>query len=112
MGYNTVNCNSKNYYRHSIMSAAFLNLDINNVNVPIDHIDGNRINNNITNLRMVNHQQNSFNTNAKGYCWVKSRNKYKAQIYFNNKAIFLGYFTTREEAREAYLKAKLIYHII
>ena len=78
----------------------------------IDHIDMNKINNNLSNLRIVNNQQNSFNTNAKGYTWRQKVNKYQANIRINNKLIHLGLFTTEKEARQAYLDAKLIYHII
>lgn len=43
---------------------------------------------------------------ALGYCFIKSRNKFLAQIRLNGKRKFLGYFNTKEEASEAYLKAK------
>ena len=46
------------FYRHRLMGYAFLNLDINDPKLQIDHIDGARLNNNINNLRIVNNQQN------------------------------------------------------
>tara|TARA_R110002111_G_scaffold257699_1_gene326163 strand:+ start:53 stop:538 length:486 start_codon:yes stop_codon:yes gene_type:complete len=81
----------------------------------IDHICGTRPKDNrIENLRILNHQQNSFNNlhYAKGYYFHKPYNKYQARIQINNKIICLGYYDTQEEAREAYLKAKPLYHII
>jgi hypothetical protein len=118
-GYNTIgvgsklNNNLKLILRHRIMGYAFLNLDIDNPKLQIDHIDGNKINNHIDNLRIVNHQQNHFNrTTAKGYSFRKTKNKYHAQIRAEKKLKHLGYFNTEEEARQAYLNAKLIYHII
>tara|TARA_B110000285_G_C14523148_1_gene337477 strand:+ start:18 stop:509 length:492 start_codon:yes stop_codon:yes gene_type:complete len=78
----------------------------------IDHIDGDKTNNNISNLRVVTSQQNSFNTRAKGISWNKCAKKWMAQIYLNRKKIHLGYFETEEEARNAYLEAKKIYHIM
>jgi hypothetical protein len=79
----------------------------------IDHIDGNPSNNKIENLRDVTAQQNQWNqTKAKGYCWDKSAKKFQAQISINREVKFLGYFNTEQEARNAYLKAKEIYHII
>lgn len=76
----------------------------------IDHIDGDRTNNKIDNLREVTKQENSFNTKAKGYTFNKRNNKYQAQIAVNYKRIYIGLFNTEEEAKQAYLDAKQIYH--
>jgi hypothetical protein len=82
-------------------------------NNSIDHIDGNRTNNKIDNLRDVTNQQNQWNrTTAKGYTWTEKRSKFHAQIQINGKVKFLGRFNTEQEARNAYLKAKETYHII
>ncbi len=79
----------------------------------IDHIDGNRSNNKIDNLRDVTSQQNHWNrTTAKGYSWDKSANKFCAHIGINGKRKHLGLFHTEQEARNAYLKAKETYHVI
>jgi hypothetical protein len=79
----------------------------------IDHIDGNKSNNKIDNLRDVTRQQNQWNrTTAKGYSWNKIANKFHAQIKINKKTKNLGLFQTEQEARNAYLKAKEIYHVI
>lgn len=79
----------------------------------IDHIDGNRTNNFLVNLRVVTHQQNCMNrTKAKGYCWHKITKKWISSIKVTGKLKHLGYFNTEAEARQAYLDAKKIYHII
>lgn len=79
----------------------------------IDHINGDKSDNRIINLRSVNHQQNGFNrTTAKGYYWNNKKNKWHSQIRLNGKKIHLGLFNTELEARKAYLDAKKIYHII
>ena len=111
-GYNYIKINGKNIFRHRIIGHTFLNLNIDDPKQQIDHIDKNRMNNNLINLRIVNNQQNSFNTNAKGYSFTKDSNKYRACIKLNGKLIHLGYFITEEEAKAAYQAAKLIYHII
>ena len=99
--------------RHRLMAYAFLNLDIENPKMEVDHIDGNRINNHINNLRVVNRQQNQWNqTKAKGYIYLQKLNKYRSQIGVDYKLIYLGFYDTEEEAHQAYLNAKIIYHPI
>lgn len=79
----------------------------------IDHINGIKDDNKITNLRDVTHQQNQQNQkNPKGYYLNKKLNKFQSYIALNKKHIHLGYFDTEKEARKAYLDAKKIYHII
>ena len=79
----------------------------------IDHIDGDRTNNKIDNLRDVTKHQNSFNlTKAKGYYWNKQRKKFQSYIKLNDKHIHIGLFSTESDARNAYLEAKKKYHVI
>ena len=79
----------------------------------IDHIDGDILNNNIENLRVVTNQENSFNmTRAKGYFWNKERKKWNTQIQLNGKSKYLRRFDNEEDARNCYLEAKKKYHII
>jgi len=112
-GYNQIRCNEKMIKRHRIIGFTFLDLDIDNPNLHIDHKDGNKLNNCINNLRIVNNQQNCWNrTKAKGFYWNKKNQKWHAQIKLNSKTIYLGCFNTEDEARAAYLAAKQIYHII
>jgi hypothetical protein len=78
----------------------------------LDHFNRIKTDNRISNLRILTNQQNSFNTNAKGYCWDKQYQKWRAYIMLNGKQIHLGRFNTEEEARQSYLKAKEKIHII
>lgn len=78
-----------------------------------DHRNHNTLDNREFNLRIVTHQQNSFNRkNVKGYFWNKRHGKYNAQIMINGKNIYLGLFNTTKEAHSVYLKAKKLYHKI
>ena len=76
----------------------------------VDHINRNKLDNRKSNLRLVNNQENNWNKEAKGYYWAKHANKWGACIGLNGKTIFLGYYKTEAEARQAYLEAKKIYH--
>jgi hypothetical protein len=112
-GYNQIKCNGKHYYRHRIIGFAFLGLDIDNVLLQIDHQNGDRLNNNVFNLRIVSNQGNHWNrTKTKGYYWHKRDKKYGASINVNGKIIHLGYYDNEEDAHNAYLEAKKIHHII
>ena len=84
------------------------NVEINQ----IDHINRNRADNRICNLRNVTNQVNTWNRNGKGYYFNKVAKKYQAQITLNNNVKYLGRYNTPEEAREAYLNAKQKYHVI
>ena len=58
-------------------------------------------------------KQNSFNQKrAKGYYFHKKAKKWKSQIKLNGKLKHLGLFESEQEAHQAYLKSKEIYHII
>ena len=82
----------------------------------IDHIDGNKSNNHINNLREVSNKQNSenrnFNKNNK--LRVKGvylfRNKYCACIQNNYKRYHLGVYKTLEDAQAAYINASKKMH--
>lgn len=76
----------------------------------IDHIDGLTMSNRIENLRCVTYEQNSWNNAAKGVSFHKRDHVFQANIRVNKKLIYLGSFKTEEEARDAYVKAKLDYH--
>ena len=112
-GYNFISFGEKKYCRHRIIAMVFLGLDIADLSKQIDHIDGNRTNNSLGNLRIVNHQQNHFNrTKTKGYYWNKQLNKWQAYIGLNGRNIYLGRFDNESDAHSAYLSAKLIHHQI
>jgi len=109
-GYRRIGINRKIYYGHRLIYM-YHNGETTS-DLQIDHIDRNRSNNNIENLRPVTKQENDFNRNAKGYYFNKASKKFKAQIKLNGKQTHLGYFDTAKEARATYLKAKNKFHII
>jgi HNH endonuclease/AP2 domain len=84
----------------------------------IDHINGNRSDNRIENLREATHLQNQHNqtkprannTGYKGVSFYAPLLKYRARIKLKNKEKHLGYFDTPEEAYEAYCNAAKSLH--
>ena len=110
VGYVRIRLNGKSCKKHRIVGYAFLGLDINNSKQQIDHIDRNKLNNNMNNLRIVSHQENQFNKVSNGY--TIRGNKYQVRIKLNHQETHIGTFDTKEEAHQAYLQAKEKYHII
>lgn len=84
----------------------------------VDHIDGNTLNNAISNLRAGTDCINQQNQKAahkrnksSSYLGVSKFNgMWRAKIYHNKKYIFLGYHPTEESARDAYIEAKKKLH--
>lgn len=84
----------------------------------IDHIDGNRLNNRIDNLRDVTKSVNQQNQRAArrdnksaGLLGVTRRgNSFQAQIKIDGKRLYLGMHLTAELAHNAYLAAKRELH--
>lgn len=76
----------------------------------IDHIDGNKANNRIENLREATKTENCRNTwirsdNTSGYKGVHlfaRTQRWSAAIHENGRKIHLGYFCTAEDAARAY----------
>lgn len=71
-------------------------------NMVVDHINGDGLDNRRCNLRVCTQQQNSFNSNNKGYYFNKHRGRWVSQITFNGIQINIGAFKTEEEAIRAY----------
>lgn len=83
----------------------------------IDHINGDKSDNRIQNLREVDRSENMRNSrmssaNSTGYTGVhyhKANKKYIAYARADNKLVYLGSFLTAEEAYSARLLANKIY---
>ena len=79
----------------------------------VDHIDCDPLHNAWHNLRLATRAQNlanlrkpSNNTSGfKGACWDKNRGLWLASIRHEGKHIYLGRYTTPEEAHAAYVEA-------
>ena len=84
----------------------------------IDHINGDKSDNRIANLRLATRAQNMQNvakhahnkSGAKGVSWSAQRNKWRAYIFVNYKQLHLGLFNTFGGAVRARKTAERIYH--
>lgn len=89
-----------------------------NMEILIDHIDGDPLNNRKSNLRFCTNAENTKNqrkkknntSGFKGVSWDKEKKKWAAQITVNQKKIWLGTFEDKVEAAKAYNKAAIKYH--
>lgn len=88
-------------------------LNLSNPSDLVDHIDGNPLNNTISNLRICSNKQNVRNSkipinNTSGYTGVrlKPSGRYQARIMVNRKEINLGMHDTFEEAKATRIKAE------
>lgn len=84
----------------------------------VDHINGYGLDNRRANLRVATRSQNMCNSRImsnntsgmKGVSFYKSRGCWRAQIGFQRKITFLGYFDTQEAAYAAHQQAAANIH--
>lgn len=111
-GYRTISIDRKLYLFHRVIflwHKGFLPKYL-------DHVDRDKANNRIENLREASHSQNMANraafgnkTGYKGVTWKPKLGKFEANIRVDRKPIFLGSFATASEAHAAYLAATKTY---
>ena len=115
-GYRKIRLDGRDYLEHRLawlyVHGAFPKFDT-------DHINGNRCDNRICNLRDVPRATNMHNERKArangssgflGVSWVESRKKWRAKITANGKKKTIGEFNTPEAAHHAYLEAKRVLH--
>lgn len=115
-GYRIITIDRKGYRAHRlawfIVNGKFPLFDI-------DHINGNRDDNRISNLREATRSQNMENLRAAksnntscflGVSYMKRDGRYMSRIKVYGKQIFLGYFNTAEEAHMIYVEKKRKIH--
>jgi len=97
----------KTFLVHRLVALTFIYDDSGHV----DHIDGNKHNNRLANLRYCTPRENCHfhrknKKSSSKYIGVAfNHNKYEAQILFNGKQVFIGSFDTEDEAHEKYQEA-------
>jgi hypothetical protein len=102
--YNSTKNGKKHYKVHRLVAKYFIP-NINNLPV-VNHKDRNPLNNCVTNLEWVSHQENVCHGTKKlnktsvytGVSWDKQQSKWKAQININGRNKNLGRFATELDA--------------
>jgi len=96
---------------HQLDANEFIGKPNSETKLCVDHINRDRLDNQVHNLRYVTYSQNSMNTNKttkttrstyKGVCFDKSCNKWKVSVKPNGKRIYLGYFDDEKQPAEVY----------
>lgn len=114
LGYQTIRWDGRNAYAHR-MAWVYVHGEHPN---RVDHINGNRADNRLANLRSVTQSENLQNQSSKpkggnkllGASLDKRTGRYFAYIGHKGKTKHLGRFATAEEAHQAHLSAKMVLH--
>ena len=94
-----------NYSTHRLIALHFIP---NPKNYPeVDHINGNSLDNRISNLRWCNRSINNYNKpSSAGATWCKDRKLWRSYIFVDGKQKHLGYFDNQEKAKDTYQNFK------
>lgn len=84
----------------------------------VDHINRNRSDNRISNLRLCNNSENLQNSKVRtdntsgfrGVSWEKNRKKWQVYVYVNQRGKFFGYFDDLHEANLVAIKVRKEMH--
>lgn len=112
-GYRAVRVGGRSYLEHRAIWCLVYGTNPTGV---IDHINGVRDDNKLSNLRDITMSQNQHNrvktNNKTGYMGVYQHgDQFQAMITVDNVLKYLGLYDTKEEASAAYMKAKLELHV-
>ena len=113
-GYIQVIFNKRAYYAHKII----WEMIYGERPKYLDHIDGNRANNRLNNLRSVNASQNACNsrvskrntTGYKGVHWNKQRNKWTVFVRKNRKLHYGGAYINLIDAIQCAIQLRIKLH--
>lgn len=115
----TLNKIKKPYRIHHLVADNFLPIKRNGMKLVVDHIDRNKTNNNVENLRIVTQSVNIRNSDrcdnakcrnkifkSKGYYYNTKMNKFVVQFKHKKIRYYLGAFDYEEDAAQAYIMKK------
>ena len=94
-GYLRISINKKWYSIHRLVAINFLENPIQKLCV--NHIDENKLNNNVYNLEWCTHRENieysltkKSISKIKGVNWISKMNTYQCSVFYNGKKHYLG----------------------
>ena len=110
VGYYVVNLGRGNNKKiHQLVAMEFLNHKPNGHKLVVDHIDNDKLNNNLDNLQVITHRENlkkdRKNDSSKflGVSWNSIGKKWIARVYFEGSNVYLGGFDCEIDASKAVL---------
>lgn len=114
-GYLIIMCDGKLYLAHRL---AWLYVHGSFPEHHIDHINRDRADNRISNIREATPAENRQNASLQrnstsgfsGVSWTKRERRWRARIVVNSREIGLGYFVDKQSAADAYAEAKKQFH--
>lgn len=98
----------KNITIHQMVAQTFLGYKRDGTNnTVVDHINGNKLDNRLSNLRIISNRENLQKRGGTSkYVGVhKQRNRWLSNVTLNNVLYYLGSYNTEIEAYHAYLDA-------
>ena len=96
---------------HQLVAIAFLGHEPCGHSLVVDHIDNDKLNNNLNNLQLIPNRENCSkdkkggSSQYVGVSWSKRSSKWKAYITINGKIKYLGCFKDELEASNKYREA-------
>lgn len=98
---------AKHFNTHQLVAMAFLGHTPDGHNIVVDHIDANKLNNNVENLQTTTNRHNCAKDKKpkSGYTGAfKNGSRWASKIRKGSKVVHLGQFDTPQEAHERYLE--------
>jgi hypothetical protein len=98
----------KKYFVHQLVAMAFLDHSVCGMKKVIDHIDFDRTNNHVSNLKVVTARENCSRSQRKktsiyvGVHFVRRLSKWSSEIRIGNTKKYLGLFNCETQAHIAY----------
>lgn len=97
------NCRKRKYYLiHRLVLNTFRGLDETD---QVDHINKNKLDNNLENLRIVTHRENNknkYNNTSHIGTFLRKCGNYSVRIQIKGKLVHFGTFSSQEKAIEKY----------